>query len=146
MTRPAEGGWHAFFPGRNPFVDCRFVCTLGLGKLHPDRVDMAGMRGECERRQVWGWNDNQDQFNVTVEFESLLGAGKTAVSSFDASHWSYKQQGYVRTATSSRCKRAVPCHALHETSCGACSPSSALTGGFLLLPQSFRLSCILLPT
>ena len=88
-----------------------------MPQLHPDRVDVAGMRGECERRQVWGWNDAADQFDVTVEFESLALVGpvssmeKTPMATngttIAAGHWSYKQQGYVHTVTSGRCERPV---------------------------------------
>ena len=90
-----------------------------MPQLHPDRVDVAGMRGECERRQVWGWNDAADQIDVTVEFESLAMVGpvspdgKTPVAATNgttigADHWSYTQQGYVHTVTSGQCKRSVP--------------------------------------
>ena len=72
------------------------------------------MRGECERRQVWGWDDDTELSNVTLEFgalalthtTNLLTSNRTATATFAAEHWSYKQQGYVKTATPAQCK----CH------------------------------------
>jgi hypothetical protein len=59
-------------------------------------VDLAGMRGECERAQIWGWNDENDLSDVTVAFAALATADG---ASLPASQWSYKQQGYVNAST-----------------------------------------------
>ncbi len=70
-------------------------------------IDVAGMRGECERRQLWGWNDDSDLTDITVAFTDLQltsasEGALTAAPVFPKEQWSYKQQGYVNTSTSSR--------------------------------------------
>eukprot|EP01043_Picozoa_sp_COSAG02_P024249 COSAG02_NODE_1320_length_13269_cov_11.420058_11_plen_182_part_00 len=70
-------------------------------------IDVAGMRGECERRQLWGWNDDSDLTDITVAFNDLQYApasegALTAAPVFPKEQWSYKQQGYVNTSTSTR--------------------------------------------
>ena len=59
-------------------------------------VDLAGMRGECERAQLWGWDDDNDLSDVTVTFAALSGGSG---ASLPAEAWSYKQQGYVNAST-----------------------------------------------
>jgi L-ascorbate metabolism protein UlaG (beta-lactamase superfamily) len=59
-------------------------------------IDLAGMKGECERAQVWGWDDGEDLTDVTMSFTPLTSGGwKT----WPGLQWSYKQQGYVNTST-----------------------------------------------
>eukprot|EP01043_Picozoa_sp_COSAG02_P029474 COSAG02_NODE_1835_length_10714_cov_7.585437_13_plen_401_part_00 len=67
-------------------------------------VDLAAQRGECERAQVWGWDDEQDLTDVVVTFEDLsLGSDRapagTPSAVFPKRHWSYKQQGYVNASS-----------------------------------------------
>eukprot|EP01052_Picozoa_sp_SAG31_P038281 SAG31_NODE_5085_length_2753_cov_2.660512_1_plen_109_part_00 len=35
------------------------------------RIDVAGMRGECERVQIWGWSDAADLSDVALAFADL---------------------------------------------------------------------------
>lgn len=70
-------------------------------------IDVAGMRGECERVQIWGWSDDGDLRDLTVAFADLTptaaeSAAHTPAGIFPKEQWSYKQQGYVNTSTSSR--------------------------------------------
>ena len=76
-------------------------------KSSAQTIDVAGMRGECERRQVWGWNDNSDLTDIKVAFADLeltsaSEPARTMALVFPKEQWSYKQQGYVNTSTSSR--------------------------------------------
>ena len=62
-------------------------------------VDLAAQRGECERAQIWGWNDQADLTDVRVIFSDLKSsAGGTLAKS----EWSYTQQGYVNVSTTTR--------------------------------------------
>jgi|EP01043_Picozoa_sp_COSAG02_P069950 hypothetical protein len=70
-------------------------------------IDVAGMRGECERRQVWTWNDDIDLTDIMVAFTDLehlssSERGRTTAPVFPKEQWSYKQQGYVNASTSTR--------------------------------------------
>ena len=77
-------------------------------------VDIASMRGECERVQLWLYTKSSSGtpsskssnaaagsvvgsqlVNVTLAFEDLTSTGASASLSNDT--WSYKQQGYVWT-------------------------------------------------
>ena len=60
-------------------------------------VDLAAQRGECERAQVWGWDDAQALTNVRVAFTDLATADKS--STLPASAWGYLQQGYVNASS-----------------------------------------------
>ena len=65
-------------------------------------VDMAGQRGECERAQIWGWDDGADLTNVRLQFSDLRSAdGATTLPKVQ---WSYKQQGYVNATSPSHYK------------------------------------------
>ena len=59
-------------------------------------VDMAGQRGECERAQIWGWDDGADLTNVELQFGDLTSAGGATLPK---AQWSYKQQGYVNATS-----------------------------------------------
>ena len=59
-------------------------------------VDMAGQRGECERAQIWGWDDGADLTNVELQFADLTSAGGATLPK---AQWSYKQQGYVNATS-----------------------------------------------
>ena len=59
-------------------------------------VDMAGQRGECERAQIWGWDDGADLTNVELQFGDLTSAGGATLPK---AQWSYKQQGYVKATS-----------------------------------------------
>eukprot|EP00035_Acanthoeca_spectabilis_P017163 m.358835 g.358835 ORF g.358835 m.358835 type:complete len:670 (-) comp16619_c0_seq85:933-2942(-) len=65
-----------------------------------DGIDLAGMRGECERGQIWGWDDTGDLRDLQLKFAPLSSASGGAV--LPASQWTYKQQGYVNVSTSTR--------------------------------------------
>jgi hypothetical protein len=80
----------------------------------PPAVDLAAQRGECERAQIWGWDERTALTHVHVGFSDLTApAAKSGASPSQSStpparlakeHWSYTQQGYVHAATSSRYK------------------------------------------
>jgi hypothetical protein len=61
-------------------------------------VDMAGQRGECERAQIWGWDDDADLTNVELQFGDLTSAGEATLPK---AQWSYKQQGFVNATSPS---------------------------------------------
>lgn len=80
-------------------------------------VDLAAQRGECERAQLWGYDDTIARTNVKLSFSELTldlvsrdstadvaNSGSTSATaprahaSLPSSVWSYKQQGYVTTA------------------------------------------------
>jgi hypothetical protein len=66
------------------------------------KVDLAGQRGECERAQLWGWDDEKDLSDITVHFADLtLAAGEDAAGAavLAKGQWSYKQQGFVNAST-----------------------------------------------
>ena len=69
-------------------------------------VDLAGMRGECERFQLWGWDELDELKNVTVK---LTAAKSNSGASISPENWIYKQQGYVNTSTPTRyrCKADI---------------------------------------
>ena len=54
-------------------------------------VDLAAQRGECERAQLWGWNEAIDLANVKVAFGDLHSGPDTLYSHA----WEYMQQLYV---------------------------------------------------
>jgi hypothetical protein len=58
------------------------------------RVDLAGQRGECERAQVWGWDDSAALTDVAVTFGdlTLAAAAGAAAAVLPKGQWSYKQQ------------------------------------------------------
>ena len=58
------------------------------------RVDLAGQRGECERAQVWGWDDSVALTDVAVTFGdlTLVAAVGVVVAVLPKGQWSYKQQ------------------------------------------------------
>ena len=56
-------------------------------------VDLAAQRGECERVQIWLWDDERALANVRVAFSDLSAADKS--STLPAAAWVYRQQGYV---------------------------------------------------
>ena len=67
-------------------------------------IDVAGMRGECERVQIWGWNDDGDLSGVALAFADLehtssLDLKRTKHAVFSKRQWSYKQQGFVNAST-----------------------------------------------
>ena len=72
-------------------------------------VDLAAQRGECERAQLWGYDDTAARTNVKLGFSDLTldvassgssnaASADRAQASLPSSIWSYKQQGCV-TAT-----------------------------------------------
>jgi hypothetical protein len=65
------------------------------------KIDLAGQRGECERAQLWGWDDEEDLTDVTVQFADLTRQlTSDPVATLPKSQWSYKQQGYVNASSS----------------------------------------------
>ena len=81
---PSSAGW---------FVDPATV-KIAHDRRHPfgsssQRVDLAGQRGECERAQIWSWEDGSDRMDVRVQ-PATLGA-KAGGASFPAAAWEFKQ-------------------------------------------------------
>ena len=65
-------------------------------------IDMAAQRGECERQQLWGWNDSAALMDVRLEFADAHSRVDGGGGVLPRSIWSWKQQGYVNaTATHS---------------------------------------------
>ena len=63
-------------------------------------LDLAAQRGECERAQVWLWDD-RELTDVIVQFAdlALVTAGSSVLGK---QHWSYKQVGFVNASSPSR--------------------------------------------
>ena len=65
------------------------------------KIDLAGQRGECERVQLWGWDDDKDVTDITVQFADLSQQADAAGAAvLPKSQWSYKQQGFVNASSS----------------------------------------------
>ena len=63
------------------------------------KIDLAGQRGECERVQLWGWDDDKDVTDITVQFGDLSQQADGGAV-LPKSQWSYKQQGFVNASSS----------------------------------------------
>ena len=70
-------------------------------------IDLAGMRGECERAQLWITDSSESYRDVRLQTDMLHS---TAAGGFEAANWQYWQQGYVHVTCpggSSSCRRGV---------------------------------------
>ena len=86
---PSSAGW---------FVDPATV-KIAHDRRHPfgsssQSLDLAGQRGECERAQIWSWEDGSDRTGVRVQ-SAALGA-KAGGASFPAAAWEVKQCVFLR--------------------------------------------------
>ena len=73
-------------------------------------IDLAGMRGECERAQLWMRDSTQSYRDVQLEPDVLHSA---AAGEFGSSNWRYWQQGYVHATCpggASSCRRGISFH------------------------------------
>jgi hypothetical protein len=77
------------------------TASIGAESWSSKSIDLAGMRGECERTQVVLRDANTAYSDVQINFAVLhthQGEALENDAAFGTENWNAKQQGYVRTS------------------------------------------------